>query len=62
MRNIYKILVGKPAWRDQLKDLNEERILKWMLNRDVRLWTELDWLSIESNRALVNTVMSLRVP
>jgi hypothetical protein len=65
-RNAYRILVGKPEgkrplgrprrrWEDNIRmDLGEIR------------WGGMDWIDLAQNRdqwrALVNTVMNLRVP
>jgi hypothetical protein len=47
-----------------MTDVGGWTILKWILDRlDVVVWTGLIWLRIgTSGRALVNTVMNLRVP
>jgi hypothetical protein len=38
------------------------RILGWIFRkRDVRVWTGLDWLRRDRWRAIVNTVINLRV-
>jgi hypothetical protein len=65
MRNAYKILVVKPEgkgsfrrprhrWEDTIMDLMEIR------------WEAVEWMHLAQDRdhwrALVNTVMSLRVP
>jgi hypothetical protein len=62
-RNANRILVGKPEgkrrWEDQ--DVGGWTILKWMVG-----WDGRDWIDLAQDRdqwrALVNTVMNLRVP
>jgi hypothetical protein len=61
-RNAYRILVRKPErkrplgrqrrrWVDSIKmDLNEIE------------WDGMDWIDMAQDRALVNSVMNLRVP
>jgi hypothetical protein len=60
-RNAYRILVGNPEgqshWEDQ--DVGGWTILKWILERqDGMVGIGSIWL----RRALMNTVMNLRVP
>jgi len=58
MRNACKILVGKREERDRSRDLGVDGtgILRMMLEKqDGKLWTRDQW------RAVVNTVMNLRV-
>jgi hypothetical protein len=65
-RNAYRILVGKPEGK---RPLGRPR-LRWvdsikMNLRGVR-WDSMDWIDVARDRdqwrALVNTVMNLRVP
>jgi hypothetical protein len=59
-RNAYRILVGKPEGETPLID--GWTILKWILER----WNGVEWIDMaqdrEQWRALVNTVLNLRVP
>jgi hypothetical protein len=65
-RNAYKILVGKP---EKKRPLGRPR-RRWVDNIKVDLreigWDGLDWIDLAQDRdrwrALVNTVMNLRVP
>jgi hypothetical protein len=65
-RNAYRILVGKPAGK---RPLRRPRY-RWVNNirMDIREveWGRMDWIGPAENRdkwrALVNTVMNLRVP
>jgi hypothetical protein len=61
-RNTYRLLVGKPeGWRPRRR---------WMDNIKINLgevgWGDVDWIGLAKDRnrwrALVNTVMSFRVP
>jgi hypothetical protein len=65
-RNAYRILVGKPEGK---RPLGRPR-RRWMDNikidiREIR-WDGMDWIDVAQNRdqwrALVKTVMNLRVP
>jgi hypothetical protein len=65
-RNSYRILVGKPEGRRPLG----RRRRRWVDNikMDVREmeWDAIDWIDLAQDcdqwRALVNTVMNLRIP
>jgi hypothetical protein len=65
-RNVYRILVGKPEGK---RPLGRPRP-RWVDNIKVNLketgWGGMDWIDLAQDRdqwrALVNTVMSLRVP
>jgi hypothetical protein len=65
-RNAYRILVGKPDGRRPLG----RRRRRWVDNIKMDLretgWDGMDWIELaqdrEQWRALVNTVMNLRVP
>jgi hypothetical protein len=66
MRNLYKILVGKPEGKRPLGRLRR----RWVDNIKMALreigWDCRDWIELVRDRdqwrALVNTVMNLRVP
>jgi hypothetical protein len=65
-RNAYRILVGKPEGK---RPLGRPR-RRWVDNIEMDLreigWDGMDWIELAQNRdqwrALVNTVMNLRVP
>jgi hypothetical protein len=65
-RNAYRILVGKPEGR---RPLGRPR-RRWMNNIKIDLreigWDDMNWIDLAHDRdqwrALVNTVMNLRVP
>jgi hypothetical protein len=44
-------------WEEQ--DVGGWTILKWILDRN---WMGVDWIDMAHDRALVNTVLNLRVP
>jgi hypothetical protein len=66
MRNVYNILVGKP---EGMRPLGRPRS-RWEDNIAMDLietvWEGVDWINLAQDRdqwwALVNTIMSLRVP
>jgi hypothetical protein len=65
-RNAYRILVGKPEGK---RPLGRPR-RRWVDNIKIDLrkigWGVMDWIELDRDRdqwrALVNTVMNLRVP
>jgi hypothetical protein len=65
-RNAYRILVGKPEGRRPLRRPRR----RWVDNNKMDLreigWDGVDWVDLAQDRdhwrALVNTVMNLRVP
>jgi hypothetical protein len=65
-RKVYRILVGKPEGKRPLGRSRRRWVdnIKMDLKRDRMGW--LDWIDLAQNRdqwrALVNTVMNLRVP
>ena len=64
-RDAYRALVGKPEGRNRLEDpgADERIILKLIFER---LVGGIDWIDLAQDtdrwRALVNTVLNLRVP
>jgi hypothetical protein len=64
-RNAYRILVGKPGGKRPLGRLRR----RWVDRNKIHLseigWDGIDWIDLAQDwdqwRALVNTVMSLRV-
>jgi hypothetical protein len=65
-RNAYRILVGKPEGR---RPLGRPR-RRWVVNIKVNIreigWDVVDWIDMAQDRdqwrALMNTVLNLRVP
>jgi hypothetical protein len=65
-RNPYRILVAKPEGKRPL----ERQRCRWVGNIKIDLreigWVGMDWINLAQNRdqwrALVNTVMNLRIP
>jgi hypothetical protein len=62
MRNAYRILVGKPEGKRPLG--RPKRMWVNNIRMDLRkiAWDGMDWMDLAQDRALVNTVMNLRVP
>jgi hypothetical protein len=65
-RNVYGVLVGKPKGK---RPLGKPR-RRWVDNlkrhlRDIE-WSDMNWIDLTQNRdqwrALMNTIMNLRVP
>jgi hypothetical protein len=65
-RNAYRILVGKPEGKRPLG--RPRRMLVSIIKMDIRElgWDGVDWIDMAQDRdqwrALVNTVLNLRVP
>jgi hypothetical protein len=65
-RNAYRLLVGKPEGKRALGRLRR----RWVDNIRMDLgkvgWSDVDWIGLAKNRnrwrALVNSVLNLRVP
>jgi hypothetical protein len=65
-RNVYRLLVGNPEGRRPLRRLGR----RWLDNIRMNLvevgWGDVDWIGLAQNRdrwrALVNSVLNLRVP
>jgi hypothetical protein len=64
-RNAYRILVGKSEGRRPLGRLRRRWVDNIKMGREIG-WDGLDWVDLAQDRdhwrALVNTVMNLRVP
>jgi hypothetical protein len=65
-RNAYRILVGKPEGRRPLARTRRRWVDNIKMNlREIR-WDGVDWMDMAHDRdqwrALVNTVLNLRVP
>jgi hypothetical protein len=62
-RTAYRIVVGKPEGKRPLGDVGGWTISKWILEIG---WDGVDWIDMAQEmdqwRALVNTVLNLRVP
>jgi hypothetical protein len=60
-KNVYRILVGKP---DGKRSMGRSR-RRWVDNMKIDFreieWDGMDWIDLDQWRALVNTVMNLRV-
>jgi hypothetical protein len=63
--NVYRILVGTPEGRRPLGRRRHRWVDNEMVLREIG-WGGMDWLDLAQDRdqwrALVNTVMNLRVP
>jgi hypothetical protein len=61
-RNTYAILVGKSEGKTSLRRPR----CKWVGNKKIDLreigWNGMDWIYLAQWRALVNTIMNLRIP
>jgi hypothetical protein len=56
MRNVYKILAGKPRPLDHSEDLGVDRrkILKWSLDKyNGKVWTGFIWLGVGTSGGLL---------
>jgi hypothetical protein len=63
-KNEYRTLVGKPEGKSPLGRPRCRWVdnMKMDLKRDRVRWYELGWINLAQDRALVNTVINLRVP
>jgi hypothetical protein len=65
-RNAYRILVGKPEGKRSLRRPKHKREVNIKMGLREIGWGGVDWINLaqdrEQWRALVNTVMKLRVP
>jgi hypothetical protein len=66
MRNAYRILVGKPEGKRPLGRPRRRWVNNIKMERREIGWDGMDWIDLAQDRdqwrALVNTVMNLRVP
>jgi hypothetical protein len=65
-RNAYRILVGKPEGKRSLGRPRRRWVDNIKMDRGEIAWDFMDWIDLAQDReqwkALVNTVMNLRVP
>jgi hypothetical protein len=65
-RNAYRILVGKPEGKRPLGRSRRRLVDNFKMDLREIEWDGIDWLELAQDRdqwrALVNTVMNLRVP
>jgi hypothetical protein len=65
-RNAYRILVGKPEAKRPLGKPRHRWVGNIKMDLRERGWDGIDWIELAQDRdqwrALVNTVMNLRVP
>jgi hypothetical protein len=65
-RNAYRILVGQPEGKRRLGRRRRRRVYNIKTDLGERGWDGMDWIDVARDRdqwrALVNTVMNLRVP
>jgi hypothetical protein len=65
-RNAYRILVGKPEGKRPLGRSRRRRVDSIKMDLRGIGWDGMDWIDVAQDsdqwRALVNTVMNLRVP
>jgi hypothetical protein len=66
MRNAYRILVGKPEGKRRLRRPRRRWVDSIKMDLVEIGWDGMDWIDLAQDsdqwRALVNTVMNLRVP
>jgi hypothetical protein len=66
-RNAYRLLVGMPVGKRPLRRPRRRWVdnIRMDLKREVR-WSDVDWIGLAKDRdrwrALVNSVLNLRVP
>jgi hypothetical protein len=65
-RNAYRILLGKPEGKRPLGRTRRRWVNSVKLDLRKRVWDGMSWIELAQDRdkwrALVNTVMNLRVP
>ena len=54
-RGVFRILVGKPEKRGHLGDavVDGRIILRWIIRKDVEVWTRSSWLRIGTGGGLL---------
>jgi hypothetical protein len=65
-RNAYRILVGKPEGKRPLGRPRRRWVANFKMDHRKKGWDGMDWIDLAQDRiqwrALMNTVMKLRVP
>jgi hypothetical protein len=65
-RNAYKVLVGKPEGKRPLGRPRRRWVHNIKMHLSEKRWDGMDWIDLSQDRnhrrALVSTVMNLRVP
>jgi hypothetical protein len=65
-RNAYRLLVGKPEGKRPLGRPRRRWVHKIMMDFGEVVWGDVDWIGLAQDRnrwrALVNSVLNLRVP
>jgi hypothetical protein len=61
-RNAFRIVVGKPEGKRPLGRPRRRRVDNVKMDLREIGWDGVDWIDLAQWRALVNTVMNLRVP
>jgi hypothetical protein len=65
-RNAYRLLVGKPEGKRQLGRPRRRRVDNIRIDLGEVGWGDVDWIALAQDRnrrrALVNSVLNLRVP
>jgi hypothetical protein len=65
-RNVYRIMVGKPEGKRPLGRPRHRRLDNIKMDLREIEWDGVDWMDMDQDRdqwrALVNTVLNLRVP
>jgi hypothetical protein len=65
-KNAYRLLVGKPEGKRPLRRPRRRRVNNIRMNLGEVGWGDVDWIGLAKDRnrwrALVNSVLNLRVP
>jgi hypothetical protein len=65
-RNMYRLLVGKPKGKKPLGSPKHRRLNNIMIDLEETAWGGVDWIGLAQDRdrwrAIVNSVLNLRVP